>query len=438
MAAKRGDWTDAKLAALRPRATRYEMGIARGLRLWVYPTGRKSWVMSYKLGDERVRLTLGEYGPGSGALSLDKARQEFARRRLEADQAREGLGPAPKEAAAVARAERLAQPTVEDLASRWLKAPGKRGPKSLRTVTEQRRILDRDVLPEIGKLRASHVTAQHVRAVLDKIGARGAPVAESECGKLLRAMFRYAVERGELEHSPVERLKIRPAERRKDRVLTDGEIRTFLALLDADKSRVGTSTGLLLTWVLMTACRPGEGREARWSEIDERAGTWTVPAARTKNRRPHVVILSDAARGLLTEARKLDAEATERSPFIFPGLTQGEPLTEGVPSRAVLRLRGRLTKAGVAEPFTPHDLRRTAATIVAGRLGFGRFVASKLLGHVSETEGGVTAIYDRHDYRAETARAWQALGEYVAELRAGRAPKVRSLSEARQAKGVTA
>lgn len=429
MAARKGELTDAKILAARPRAARYELSPNRGLRLWVYPSGRKTWVMSYRIGDERVRLTLGEYGTGLGAFTLAAARVEFDRRRREADQAREGLGPAPKQAAAVARAERLAEPTVSELAERWLAAPGKRGPKAPGTVTEYRRMLDRDVIPHIGTLRAAHVTDKHLRSVLDKIADRGKPVAVSETFKLLRAMFRFALDRGTLEHSPAERLRIAPAERKKSRVLTDAELRALFALMRSDRTRVGESTALCLYWVLLTACRPGEARGALWSEVDQAAGTWTITGSRTKNGRAHVVALSAAALAALEQAREL----ADEHPYLFPGTSEDAPLTDQALSHAVRRMRDRLKTAGVVEPFTPHDLRRTAATIVAGKLGFGRFIASLLLGHVSETEGSVTAIYDRHGYEPEKARAWEALGEYASALRAGDVPKVRALADARKA-----
>ncbi|MEB8489668.1 tyrosine-type recombinase/integrase, partial [Acidithiobacillus ferriphilus] len=63
-------------------------------------------------------------------------------------------------------------------------------------------------------------------------------------------------------------------------------------------------------------------------------------------------------------------------------------------------------------PFTPHDLRRTAATHI-GMLGFNRLVISKILNHV---EGGVTAIYDRHSYDNEKREALEAWSKKLAGL----------------------
>lgn len=421
--------TDAKLQAIKPRAQRffYTHGLDRGLYLRVEPTGRKTWHYRYKVAGRASWLALGQYGTGPGCLSLAEARTQLEERRKQAEAAREGTAPEPRDMAAIARAERLAEPTVADLAARWLKAPGKKGPKAPATIAEYKRMLDRDVLPQIGALRVAHVKRQHVNAVLDKVAERGRPVATSEVAKLLRAMFRHAQKRAELAVSPMAGMEIQPAEREKDRKLSDAELRAFFRLIDGDATRVGRSTALCLRWVLLTACRPGEARGARWSDIDLDAGTWTIPATRTKNRRTHVVALSDAALAAIAEARSLSG-----GQHVFPGLGDDAPLGEQVLSHAIRRLRDRLAQVGVAEPFTPHDLRRTATTIVTERLGFGRFVASLILGHVSETEAGATAIYDRADYSPVTTKAWQALGDHVHALRTGATARVVGIRTARK------
>lgn len=432
MAATR--WTDAKIRALRPSdQKRYEL-VDRGLRLAVYPSGTKTWFLRYKVAGRDEMVKVADFGEGEGCLSLADATTRAAELRRQAEAAREGTAAAPKQRATAARAERLAEPTIGELAMLWLAAPGKKGPKAPGTVIEYRRMLDRDVLPHIGELRAAHTTDKHLRVVLDKIGERGKPVAVSETFKMLKAMFRYAVKTGRLHSTPAATMEYAPGEREKNRTLSDSELRAFFARLAADETRVGKATELCLLWVLVTACRPGEARGALWSEVDEATGTWTIPGTRTKNRRAHIVTLSDAARGLLAEARDIAA----KEPHVFPGLLQGAPLSEQALSHCVRRLRKRLALDGVTEEFTPHDLRRTASTIVTGRLGFGRFMASQILGHISETEAGVTAVYDRHDYAPERALAWHALGDYIAALRAGKAPKVRSLADARKRKTAAA
>ena len=183
-----------------------------------------------------------------------------------------------------------------------------------------------------------------------------------------------------------------------------------------------------LEWQLLTASRPSESRDARWNEIDEAAKpgpTWTIPASRSKNGKALVVHLSPAAMTVLERVRDLKPENVPDAP-VFPGRIKGAPLSELAVTRAVSRLQSACEThlreksgngAATFAPFTPHDLRRTAASIVTS-LGFSRFTAGLLLNH---TDSSVTSIYDRHDYEGDKRAAWLALGVHVAALKAASA-----------------
>lgn len=426
--------TDASLKALRAKAIRYQKSVDRGLLLWVYPSGRKSWVARYKVYGRTERTVLGEFGDRPPCLTLFDARVKFAALRRQAEQARQGHGPTPKRAAKVAKAERLAQRTVGEVFELWLAAPrskklpdGRKTAVPLReaTATEYRRMFDKDCA-DLAEMKAAHVTDKHIRGVIDAIERRGKPVAASEAFKMLRALFRFSEGRSYVDADPTAKMKHTPAERAKERTLTDAEIKVLFDLLVDENARLGESTHLALLWVLLTACRPGEARGATWDEVDVRGGRWTIPGSRTKNGRPHIVMLSDAATEVIEQARGI----RDGGPYLFPGALLKSSLTEQSLSHAVRRLRDRLHARGVTAPFAPHDLRRTAATIVAGK--FGRFVSSLILGHISETESGVTAVYDHHDYRPVMAQAWQALGEHVTAARSGKAPKIQGLRKQRR------
>ena len=90
------------------------------------------------------------------------------------------------------------------------------------------------------------------------------------------------------------------------------------------------------------------------------------------------------------------------SPFLFPSPRQGQPIHINALAHALRRNRDIL---GI-EPFTPHDLRRTAASHMTS-MGISRLVVSKILNHV---ERGVTAVYDRHSYDDEKRMALDAWG----------------------------
>ena len=123
----------------------------------------------------------------------------------------------------------------------------------------------------------------------------------------------------------------------------------------------------------------------QWSDVDLKSGWWTIPASVAKNKLGHRVPLSPTAIDIIAA---LKPEKGEAKGFVLVGA------------------RGRRQQSEAAATFTlsdfrGHDLRRTAASLMAGG-GVSRLVISRILNHV---ERGVTAIYDRHSYDAEKAAA---------------------------------
>jgi len=144
----------------------------------------------------------------------------------------------------------------------------------------------------------------------------------------------------------------------------------------------------------------------RWDEIDTGAAVWTIPAAKAKNRMAHRVPLSRQALDVLAEAKALNPDRAT----VFPSPLGDKPMVETAVGRALFR---NLEHFGVPA-FTPHDLRRTAASHMTGEpLDIPRLVVSKILNH---KDSGVTAIYDRHGYDKQKREALEAWGRKVAGL----------------------
>jgi integrase len=206
----------------------------------------------------------------------------------------------------------------------------------------------------------------------------------------------------------------RPApERRRDRVLSADEIRTVWAAVE----KRSTPSAAVVKLLLLTAQRIGEVRTMRWGDVDLDAGWWTIPGAVSKNGLPHRVPLSAPARSVLIA---LQARA-HPSPFVFPARRNDTPLV-------TIKKLVRLIRDETGVNFTPHDLRRTAASHMTG-MGVPRLTVAKLLNHA---ERDVTAVYDRHSYDPEKRRALDAWGERVDAIATGapRSAKVVSLTRA--------
>ena len=148
----------------------------------------------------------------------------------------------------------------------------------------------------------------------------------------------------------------------------------------------------------------------RWENIDMASGWWTIPGRIAKNGLAHRVPLSPPAQDIFrTLQRTAGAE-----PWVFPSHRRpGQPIFDV--RKAIHRV---CLLSGVT--FTPHDLRRTAASHMTS-LGVARLVVGKILNHA---EPGVTKVYDRHSYDAEKRQALNAWGERVMELVMARDYKV--------------
>jgi len=186
-------------------------------------------------------------------------------------------------------------------------------------------------------------------------------------------------------------------ESRRDRVLTEEEIRALWKAFEAEGALVGASFKLRL----LTAQRGGEILGMRWDHIDFGSGWWTIPGELAKNGMAHRVALSRQARAVLAEIRLQNRPG----PWVFPN-----PMKKG-PMVTTQKAAERMVKAtGIG--FRQHDLRRTAASHMTG-MGIPRLVVGKILNHV---ETGVTAIYDRHSYDQEKRQALDAWGAHVEQL----------------------
>ena len=360
-----GSLTARFVATVTPAETRREYfdRVVTGLALRVAPTGTKSWVVLYRQGRRLRRWTLGRYP----TLSLADAR----------DRARAGLrtAAAGDDPAQAKRTQRDAL-TVGELAERYLveyARPRKRSWK------EDRRLLTHAVLPIWRHQAARDIQRADARALVQAVATRGAPIAANRLRALLHTLFGFAVAHEIVEVNPITHVPRPGIERRRDRVLTADEMRTFWSRLAAAPPPMAAALRLRL----VTAQRGGEIHDMRWRDVDRATRWWTIPAARSKNGLPHRVPLTDPALDLIDG---LPSSAPEG--YVLAG-ARGKRQR----SQAIARLG--------LDDFRGHDLRRTAASHMASA-GVPRLVIGKILNHADPS---VTAVYDRHSYDTEKRAA---------------------------------
>jgi integrase len=331
--------------------------------------------------------------------------------------------------ARIAEAEAIkARLTINELFGRWeqsaLSARKDKG-------AEVRRSFEKDVLPTIGDVAAEDVRRVDVARILDVVVTRGARIVARNLLGDIRQMYGFGIGRGLLETDPTSHMKRDSYGKKveRDRVLTDAEIR---ALAKALPGAHMAKTAELAIWVqLATCCRVGELLQARWSDVDMDGRTWRIPAGVAKNQHEHTVHLSDFAlekfQALHTLTGVTVADDGEKVPceWVMPA-RKGEShvdlksLTKQIGDRQrgdkdAMSNRSAHGKALILAggKWTPHDLRRTGATMMVG-LGVLPEVVERCLNHREQNR--VKRIYQRHDYKKEMRAAWQLLGERITAL----------------------
>jgi integrase len=392
--------TDTLIRSAKAGKERLQITDARcqGLELRVTSTGAKSFAFQYrsKRDSKVVRLTLGSYPD----LSLAKARSivEGHRRSIA-----EGGDPRDEKQAAVTTAKARGK-TFDDVAEMYMEQYAKPNKASWR---DDQSLLRR---PRAAwrRLPISTVTDDHVAKLLDEIAIE-APVSANRTQSLLHKLFKWAKEPGRkyVSANPLTDMPRRARETPKDRVLTDDEIRKLWRALDTEPRR---SIALCLQLILLTTARPGMVSGMIRDELHDLDGEipeWHLPAHRMKNRKPFIVPLSPQAVAIIKQAQPDPYE-----PVIFHSRVHKRASIERQAlSQAVIELTDKI---GIPK-FTPHDLRRTAAT-VARKHGVPRDHVKALLAH---TEGDVTAIYDQYDMLPEKRAAVMKLGELVRAITKG-------------------
>jgi integrase len=345
----------------------------------IAPTGHRSWFVLYSLRGERRkrRLALGTYP----AIPLSEARRDALTAIASVVR-----GEDPKLATEVGGI------TFGDLARLYMERESK--PKK-RSWKRDQQAVDRDLVPAWDRKPAAAIRRREVVALLDSIMDRKAPMQANYVRSVLSCIYRFGISRDLVDFNPVSGTDRPHDPVRRDRVLSDAEI----VQLWRHTAGLHASVRDALRGILLSAQRPGEVAGMVRGEVGE--GAWTIPVARAKRRREHVVPLV----GMFAEVVAMAGD-----PVLFPSAhpkRRGLPITREALSYSLLHFR---RKAGWRLPATPHDLRRTAATGMA-QVGVPRHVIGRVLGH---TDSGPTAIYDRWEYFAEKR---EALEKWDAHLR---------------------
>ncbi|MDB5990589.1 MAG: phage integrase family protein [Herbaspirillum sp.] len=402
--------TDTALRNLKPGAAPYKLADRDGMYVTVSTAGTIAFRYDYRLNGRRETLTIGRYGPAGISLAMAREKLLDAKRAI-------GSGKSPamekqREKRRLTEAKNFGEFTVK-----WLA-----GAKMAETTRSMRKsIIDRDITPVFKNRLLGEIGADDLRALCQKVKARGAPATAVHVRDIVKQIYVFAILHGEKVANPADDVGAASIATfvPKDRALTPTEIR----LMHRQMESVATypTIRLALRMILLTLVRKSELIQATWDEVDFEAALWTIPKSRMKGRNPHNVYLSRQALDIMVALHT----CAGGSKYVLPSRYDADRcMSQATLNRVTQIVAERAKTAGLPlEPFTVHDLRRTGSTLL-NEVGFNRDWIEKCLAH--EDGRSSRAVYNKAEYAeqrrhmlqewANMVDAWVEGGGYTATL----------------------
>lgn len=418
-----------------------------GFGLRVTSSGKRVFVFQYRFGREVRRVRLGVWG--ERRLTTSQARKQAEVLRGDVNRGQDpaiALRKTKTEAAAAKveeRRRRKAQAfTFEGLIKAWEQGPLKdRRPSYRKDAPARIRVGLPSLLERPARSIAQTEAREAIQAAADMRGAVGA----NRIMAYARAAYGWAVKQGLVDANPFSGLLPPAREVARDRVLSPGEVGAIWRAAES----LGPIHGGFVRFLLLTLQRREDVAGARWSEFSPDLSVWTIPGARAKNGRAHIVHVTEVAREILAAVRP---ERWDTNTLVF-GLPKNRKLSafSTIKRRLTHRMEGEAlghnenstsreartspvvadTEAAGRSPrfeafdvhrkadWRFHDFRRTGVTRLA-ELGVPPHVADRLLNHVAGSIQGVAAVYQRAEFLNERRAALDLWASWVVELGASR------------------
>jgi integrase len=377
-----------------------------GFGVRVRAGGSKMYVVQYKIGPKHRRLTLGKVG----GLDLNKARTA-AKDALAA--ARLGHDPAGEKI----EARQLAAETFGALLPRYLtRQRAKLKPRSYQE-TERHLLAHAKAFHE---LPVKKIDRRTIATRLAEIEEHSGPAASNRVRASLSAYLSWLAREGYIEANPASFTNRAVENGARHHVPSDADLRAIWLALEGD------DYGAIVKLLLLTGARRDEIGGLRWSEVDLDDASITLPPPRVKNKREHLIPLSEPALAILkAQPRRSAPDGTPRDHIFGRGTARGY---QGW-SKSKADLDARIAEANHGreiEPWRLHDFRRSLSTSLHGkRFGVPPHVVEVMLGHVGGHKGGVAGVYNKEIYRDERKSALERWGVHTMELVTGKWPKAK-------------
>jgi len=466
------------LDALKPapagrRTTIADAGL-RGFQVRVTDSGIRTFSFRYRFNGKQHRVSLGRY-PATGLAEAHDA----ARAILQALEHGEDPKAAPITPAQQGPTGRTVRAVVAKFVTEFL------GEHERRTAHEMQRILERELLPKLGdrdiksidqgdiedviiavrdrarkeardralakaagavyaeaaaeerdraaregrnpdfrrSRRAATARADAAREAAREAAeqaARKAGVSANRVHAVIRRLWNWAREEKRYVLDNPAKFRRKVEERPRSRVLSADEIRAVWGSC----AEIHPAFRDVIRILLLTGQRLNEIARLTWQEFHEEAGELRLSGDRTKNRRPHIIPLSEAARTIIAGRDRI-----ENCPYIFT--TTGKTPVSGFSSWKD-KLDERL---GFDVPWRLHDLRHIVVTGMA-ELEIEPHVIEAVVNHVSGAKAGVAGVYNNFSYLPQKRAALARWAAHVERIIAPPTGKVIRLHAGAAAEGV--
>lgn len=388
-----------------------------GLYLQIHPSGSKLWRLKYAFAGKEKLLAFGAYPAVSLAQARD-ARQAAKRQLLE--NVDPGVQKRIEKLAAVDKVDH----TFGAIANEWFETKSVQWAKTNSSKIRIR--LDNDVLPWLGNVPITEITAPILLKRLRAVQDRGALDTARRIRQYMSQIFRYAIATARAQRDPAADLVGALPTPISDHFASIQDPRVLGRLLcDIDRYKGAYSTRTALALAPMLFVRPGELRGMQWSELDFERAEWRIPAIRQKlkfrqkhsNRVPDFIVpLPRQAIELLRELKPLH-DLHRRSEFVFAGERSSKsPMSDNTINKALRTL------GWTGDVITGHGFRHTASTMLnESRLWSADAIEAQL---AHQDQNGIRSVYNSAKYLDERKQMMQWWADFLDRLRteAMRAP----------------
>jgi integrase len=376
----------------------YKMADGGGLYLLVNPNGSKYWRMKYRfLGLEKL-MAFGTFP----AVSLIDARatRDKAKKLLASTPP---IDPMARKEEALSAALRKAENSFKAVALEWHANHKERWSEGY--AQKIMRCLEINLFPEIGNKPIADITPPKLLECLRKVEKRDALDIAAKCKQISSMIFRYGIQTGKCERDAAADLKGALKTRRIKHyaAFEAKDLPKFLNALERNEARLFERTRRAIWLSLLTFQRPGEIRQAQWSEIDFDEKVWRIAADKMKMRRDHLVPLSKQAIAVLMEQKAETAQLN--TDWVFPSQVRPkQPMSDGTVNTALKRL-------GFGGETVAHGFRALARTTIREEIGHDSEVIEKQLAH--KTRNPLGEAYDRTQFLAQRTKMMQEWSDYL-------------------------